>query len=178
MMTSSNGNIFCVTGPFCVGNSLVSGEFPAQRPVTQGFGVFFDLRLIKWLSKHSRGWWFEMLSCPLYIITSLSLVHQLTRPSLVQIMAYHMFSTKPLTEPKLTYYELELWEQIWLKSESKFKTSYWKNKFENVNYEIPAILFRHQYVCPDCKVHGENMGSIWGREDPDGPHVGPMNFVI
>ena len=31
---------------------------------------------------------------------------------------------------------------------------------------------------PDSKVHGANMGPIWGRQDPDGPHVGPMNFVI
>ena len=22
------------------------------------------------------------------------------------------------------------------------------------------------------------MGPIWGRQDPDGPHVGPMNFVF
>ena len=22
------------------------------------------------------------------------------------------------------------------------------------------------------------MGPIWGRQDPSGPHVGPMNFVI
>ena len=22
------------------------------------------------------------------------------------------------------------------------------------------------------------MGHIWGRENPDGPHVGPMNFAI
>ena len=28
------------------------------------------------------------------------------------------------------------------------------------------------------KVHGANMGSIWGRQDPDGPHVGPTNFAI
>ena len=26
----------------CEGNSLVTGEFPSQRPVTQSFGVFFD----------------------------------------------------------------------------------------------------------------------------------------
>ena len=45
----------------CAGNSPVAGEFPAQRPVTRDFDVFFDLRLIKWLSKHSRGWWFETL---------------------------------------------------------------------------------------------------------------------
>ena len=35
----------------CAGNSPVSGEFPAQRPVTQSFDVFFDLCLIKRLSK-------------------------------------------------------------------------------------------------------------------------------
>ena len=32
--------------------------------------------------------------------------------------------------------------------------------------------------CPDSKIHGANMGAIWGRQDPGGPHVGPMNFVI
>ena len=37
----------------CAGNSPVTGEFPAQRPVTQGFDVFFDLRLNKQLSKQS-----------------------------------------------------------------------------------------------------------------------------
>ena len=30
----------------------------------------------------------------------------------------------------------------------------------------------------DSKVHGDNMGPIWGRQDPGGPHVGPMNFTI
>ena len=33
-------------------------------------------------------------------------------------------------------------------------------------------------VFPDSKVHGANMGPIWGRQDPGGPHVGPMNFAI
>ena len=35
----------------CEGNSPVTGEFPAQRPVTGSFGVLFDLRLTKRLSK-------------------------------------------------------------------------------------------------------------------------------
>ena len=60
-MTSSNGNIFRVTGHL-YGNSPVAGEFPAQRPVTRSFDVFFDLCLNKWLSKQSWGWWFETLS--------------------------------------------------------------------------------------------------------------------
>ena len=34
------------------------------------------------------------------------------------------------------------------------------------------------YDIPDSKVHGANMGPIWGRQDPGGPHAGPMNFAI
>ena len=43
----------------CAGNSPVTGEFSSQRPVMRSFGVFFDLRLNKRLSKQSRCWWFE-----------------------------------------------------------------------------------------------------------------------
>ena len=41
-----------------------SCEFPAQRPVTRSFDVFFDLN--KRLSKQWWGWWFETLSLPLW----------------------------------------------------------------------------------------------------------------
>ena len=47
--------------PFFAGYSLVTGEFPAQRPVTRSFDAFFDLRLNKWLSKQWWGWWFDTL---------------------------------------------------------------------------------------------------------------------
>ena len=54
-MTSSNKNKFRVTGHLC-GNSPVPGEFPAQRPVTRGFDVFFDLRLKKsWVNNREAG---------------------------------------------------------------------------------------------------------------------------
>ena len=33
-------------------------------------------------------------------------------------------------------------------------------------------------TCPDNKVHVANMGPIWGRQDPGGPHVGPTNLAI
>ena len=29
---------------------------------------------------------------------------------------------------------------------------------------------------PDSKIH--NMDPIWGRQEPGGPHDGPMNFAI
>ena len=66
MMTSSNGNIFRVTGHLCARNSPVPGEFPTQRPVTRSFDILFDLRLNKRLSKQSWGWWLETLSHPLW----------------------------------------------------------------------------------------------------------------
>ena len=50
----------------CAGNSPVPGEFPAQRPVTRSFDVYFDLHLNKRLNEQSWGWWFETLSCPLW----------------------------------------------------------------------------------------------------------------
>ena len=65
MMTSSNGQIFRVTGPFC-GEFTGPGEFPTQRPVTRSFDVYFDLRLNKRLCKQSWGWWFQTLLCPLW----------------------------------------------------------------------------------------------------------------
>ena len=65
MMTSSNGNIFRVTGPLC-GEFTGPGEFPTQRPVTRSFDVFFDLRLDKRLSKQLWGWWLETPSWSLW----------------------------------------------------------------------------------------------------------------
>ena len=51
---------------FCAGNSPVPGEFPAQRPVTRSFEVFFDLRPNKRLSKQSWGWWSKTPSSSLW----------------------------------------------------------------------------------------------------------------
>ena len=30
----------------------------------------------------------------------------------------------------------------------------------------------------DSKIYGASMGPTWGRQDPGGPHVGPMNLII
>ena len=58
-----------------------------------------------------------------------------------------------------------------------------------VHIETPPLLERYIldmprrvgsgcYEFPDCKLHGANMGPIWGRQDPVGSHLGPMNFAI
>ena len=40
------------------------------------------------------------------------------------------------------------------------------------------LALTHRYINPDTKVHGANMGPIWGQQDPGGPHIGPMNIAI
>ena len=58
IMTSSNENIFRVTGLLC-GEFIGPRWIVPQRPVTWSFDVFFDLGLNKQLIKQWRRWWFE-----------------------------------------------------------------------------------------------------------------------
>ena len=62
------------------------------------------------------------------------------------------------------------------------------NLFLAENKDIKACIDAvSAYVIPICnkvnvypysKFHGANMGPLWGRQDPGGSHVGPMNFAI
>ena len=65
IMASSNGNTSALLA-FCAGNSLVTAEFPAQRPVTWRFDALFDLRLNQQLCKQWRRRWFETASRSLW----------------------------------------------------------------------------------------------------------------
>ena len=49
----------------------------------------------------------------------------------------------------------------------------------NSETSIPHRYCRHiSGTAPDSKVHGDNMGSIWGRQDPCGPHAVHRNLAI
>ena len=52
--------------------------------------------------------------------------------------------------------------------------------FNEILIKNHTFSFKKIYLkmSPDSKVHEANMGPIWGRQDPDGPQVGPMNFAI
>ena len=84
----------------CARNSPVSGELPAQRPVTRSFGVFFDLRVNTRLSKQWWGWWFETLSRPLW------------RHSYAVWPSDCLVGTKPLLGPMLICCQLNPQEYI------------------------------------------------------------------
>ena len=47
-----------------------------------------------------------------------------------------------------------------------------------MGYLIKIGRFYNQLSIPDNKVHGAYMGPTWGRQDPGGPHDGPMNLAI
>ena len=59
MVTSSNGNIFCVTGPLCGEEFTGHWWIPLTIASDAELWCFFDLRMNKRLSKLSWGWWFE-----------------------------------------------------------------------------------------------------------------------
>ena len=134
----------------CAGNSPVTGEFPAQRPVTWSFDVFFDLRLNKWFSKQSWGWWFETSSHSLWCHCNEKTVFNVFRSPLSSFCA-----EKP-TYP---------WH-CWQKPEMKT--------------DVPTCNFIIMHMCytlPDSKVHGANMGPIWGHRTQVGPMLAPWTLL-
>ena len=93
MMTSSNGNIFRVTGPLC-------REFTGHQ---RNFDVFFDLHLNKRLSKQSWGWWFETPSCSVWLhCYKQPFVTRLTLPSHFKSRVVSVASYIPHTSQYIT----------------------------------------------------------------------------
>ena len=105
MMTSSNGNIFRVTGHLC-GEFTGPGEFPAQRPVTRSFDVFFDLRLNKLLSKQWWGWWLGTLSRPLWRHRNVG------RSMACLLLVHHLFDILPQFLQSFIHY-WPYWTALW-----------------------------------------------------------------
>ena len=46
-----------------------------------------------------------------------------------------------------------------------------------VHVGIKVNAYSEKGAIPDKKVYGANMGTTWGRQDPGGPHVSPMNLA-
>ena len=59
-------------------------------------------------------------------LLSATYMHQWIVSALAQIMACHLFGTKPLSDSVLNYYQMDPWEQILVKFWSKYKTFHYK----------------------------------------------------
>ena len=80
----------------CAGNSPVTSEFPAQRPVTRSFDVCFDPHLNKRLDKRHRAHYDV-------IVMSISLMYVLLSVS-DHANIFHMQSLSAITNPFLKIY--------------------------------------------------------------------------
>ena len=97
------------------GNSPVLGEFPAQRPVTRTFDVFFDLHPNKWQSKQWWGWRFETPSCPLWrhrnamceMVTGLN--HKSSRKINLYSHKVSILSSQTICEMDSRYYQYKIY---------------------------------------------------------------------
>ena len=68
---------------------------------------------------------------------------------------------------------------VWMLIVPAPKKQLWtrQNSTQSIRNMSPDICNHHDDV-PDSKVYGANMGPIWGRLDPGGPHVDPIKFAI
>ena len=56
-----------------------------------------------------------------------------------------------------------------------YMNQWWPRLLTHMSFARPHWL--HVLANPESKFRGANMGPIWGRQDPSGPHVGPVNFA-
>ena len=70
-----------------------------------------------------------------------------------------------------------LWWAEPFKDKSKWPAQYW---FPLQDIEKCSVTFSCKCPCinPDSKIHAAYMGPVWGRQNPGGPYVDPMNLHI
>ena len=125
---------FSASLALCAGNSPNTGEFLAPMPVTQSFGVFFDLRLNKRLSKHSLGWWFETPSRSLWHQCNVFLLINFLEVLLAATeMCLHQCQWSNHDERKVNSITcIRYGLVIWLKSNYSMHVTGWLQKWLNL----------------------------------------------
>ena len=143
----------------CAGNSSVSGEFPAQRPVTRSFDIFFDLRLNKRKNKQSWGWWFETLSCPLWRQCNMVNYH-------IRLRIYRLTG--------IPHFDLGTIDRIWLINKVRliniwcYQRCYMVRDYVTFVIKSRCIIviqsLKHRYRAPRfCQLFGYILKTHWGR---------------
>ena len=130
-----------------VGNSPLTGEFPAQRPVTRSFDVFFDLHPNKGLSKQWWGRWFETPSRQLWRhCNGHPMEHgpHCYRSWLVACSAPRHYPKKNA----VFFFYWKPWEQISVKFESKYKTFHWRKCISKCRLQKGIISFLPPNLSP------------------------------
>ena len=79
----------------------------------------------------------------------------------------------------------EVWDsnEAWPDPSQKWNFGWISNPVKVCLFKAALLPVSSQWTflhikIPDSKVYGANMWPSWGRQDPGGPHVGPMNLAI
>ena len=143
------------------GTSKISA-WPGARQIS----CYWICKIIRlWCCRHWRWLFVNQLIFPY----SASYMPQWIGLALIQIMACRLFGAMPLSEPMLEFCELDPWEQISVKSYSKFIHFHSQNVFENVVSEMAAVVACGK-SCSDhyvriCQRQKWNFHRIWISEN-------------
>ena len=146
MMTSSNGNIFCVAA-LCAGNLPVTGEFPIKDQWRRAL-MFYLIRV--WINRrvNNRGWWFETL-CVHYDVIVMFVSSSL--PSLCLNQAWSIVYCIPTNKLKRNKFESQ-WHllfnkmclEVWSKNGTHFVSA---SMCEHIEAETKCVpFFRPHFI--------------------------------
>ena len=102
MMTSSNGNIFRVTGPLC-GELTSDRRIPRTKASDAELWCSCDLHLNKRLGKQSWGWWFETPSRSFWRHCNETIMTLVTPVMIIRVMKIEMIKVESNTHIKKEY---------------------------------------------------------------------------
>ena len=74
-------------------------------------------------------------------------MHQWNKSALVQVMSWRLLSAQPLPEPMLAYCQLDPWEQISVKFETKFYNFHLEKMRLKLSFAKMAAILSNVCVC-------------------------------
>ena len=140
---------------------------------------------------HWPCWFYCEMNCGIFFLCN----NLSENDSLIIHMQTTRFFQSPANDrlmlfPCLNDFPYKQWRNMVISSKYHTQISYWYRMCnvcsqcvlcnDSVILCIMLVwtLFQNLHTIPDSKVNGANMGPIWGRQDPGGPHVGPVNLGI
>ena len=134
--------------------------------------MFFRVHTV-YPKKYAHGFCFAVLCCG-YTLTDLPISIMLTSLALWQ-------SDDCPSASKATLMNIDKYF-IWIHYENLHNHNKAKHNktvcIFLVIYCSSCCCMQKWYILTYYLTYLANMGPIWGRQDPGGPHVGPMNFAI
>ena len=125
---------------------------------------------------HKSKYWFltHFLACERRPLNYVATPWQTPRQAWIEVLPEQYDETEYITHNN-TFLVISFISQV---PHSDVAVQFKKLLLERYLLGYYDVSVKRRWISPDSKVSGANMGPIWGRQGPGGPHVGFMNFVI